>query len=358
MTDQPQQTRRGGRRDGLFQRNGWWWVDYTDAEGRRHRQKAAPSYDIAKLVYRDKMNAIAKGEVLGVREEGLLLRDYVDKHYWPAVKAKLAPAWATRSRGILDALITTFGNRRLSGLRQDEVEGWYAKRLEAVSATTANKELARLKHLFGRAIEWRFVKTSPVAKVGKAKEPDGRVRYLTADERQALLDGANDRLKLYIEVALQTGARRAELMRLRWADVDMKTRIVTFRKTKNGRDRSVPMTDALYATLQALPRPLNASAPVLPVYDDPHVLTRSFARLIERVGLKDLSFHDLRHDVASTLTMSGVSQRAVMEILGHRDPRMTIRYQHLEPGHLRAAMQALKREAGQGLETAPSAVGR
>jgi integrase len=341
MSNLPKRTRRGGRRDGLFQRNSFWWLDYTDAEGRRHREKAAPSYEVAKLMLRDKMNAIARGEVLGVREEGLLFRDYIDKHYWPAVRAKLAPVWAERSRSILDALITTFGSRRLSGVRQDEVEGWYAKRLETVSPTTANKELARLKHLFARAVEWRYVKTSPAAKVRKAREPDGCMRYLTPDERQALLDGANDRLRLYIVAALQTGARRAELMRLRWSDVDMKNRMVTFRKTKNGRDRSVPMTEALYAMLQALPRPLNGSAPVLPLYEDPHVLTRSFARLVERVGLKDLTFHDLRHDVASTLTMNGVSQRAVMEVLGHRDPRMTIRYQHLEPGHLRDAMRAL-----------------
>jgi integrase len=220
MTDKPKQTRRGGRRDGLFQKRGWWWLDYTDADGRRHRQKAAPSYEVAKAMYRDKMNAIAKGEMLGVREEGMLVRDFVDRHYWAAVQAKLAPSWASRSRDILDALSATFGGRRLSGLRQDEIEGWYAKRLETVSATTANKELARLKHLYARAVEWRFVKTSPAAKVKKAKEPDGRVRYLTADERQALLDGANGRLRLYIAAALQTGARRAELMRLRWSDVD------------------------------------------------------------------------------------------------------------------------------------------
>jgi integrase len=141
-------------------------------------------------------------------------------------------------------------------------------------------------------------------------------------------------------------------MRLRWADVDMKNRLVSFRKTKNGRDRSVPMTDALYTLLQGLPRPLSGSAPVLPVYQDPHVLTRSFARLVDRLGLKDITFHDLRHDVASTLTMAGVSQRAVMEILGHRDPRMTIRYQHLEPGHLRTAMQTLTTPApSQGSRT-------
>jgi integrase len=74
---------------------------------------------------------------------------------------------------------------------------------------------------------------------------------------------------------------------------------------------------------------------------DPQVLTRSFARLVHRLGIKDLRFHDLRHDAASTLTMAGVPQRAVMDILGHKDPRVTARYQHLAPGHLRDAMQAL-----------------
>ena len=52
-------------------------------------------------------------------------------------------------------------------------------------------------------------------------------------------------------------------------------------------------------------------------------------------------FHDLRHDAASALTMGGVGQRAVMAILGHRDPRVTMRYQHLSPGHLRDALRAL-----------------
>jgi integrase len=130
-------------------------------------------------------------------------------------------------------------------------------------------------------------------------------------------------------------------MRLTWDDLDMTGRMVTFRQTKNGRDRTVPMTDTLHALLAALPRPLDRAAPVLPRYEDPRVLSRAFTRHAARVGLHGLTFHDLRHDAASALTAAGVSQRAVMEILGHRDPRMTVRYQHLAPGHLRDAMRAL-----------------
>jgi integrase len=339
------QTRRGGRRDGLFQKRDFWWIDYRDAEGRRHREKAAPSYEIAKLMLRDKLNAIAKGEVLGVREEGMLLKAFIDDVYWPVVKPTLQVDWATRSRDILDGIVAAFGTRPVSKVTTDEIAAWYGQRLGTVSTTTANKELSRLRHLFARAMDWGYVKKTPAAKIKKLKDAPGRKRYLSDDERHALLDGANDRLKLWIAVALQTGARRAELHRLTWADVDMTAQVITFRKTKNGEDRSVPMTDELHQLLDTLPR---SGQRVLPVYRDPHVLTRSFTRLVERLGLKDLTFHDLRHDVASTLTMAGVSQRAVMAVLGHRDPRMTIRYQHLAPGHLRAAMQTLKlgRRAG------------
>jgi integrase len=350
------------RRDGVFKKNGWWWIDYEDADGKRHRQKAAPSYEAAKLVYRAKMTAIARGDVTGVREEGVRFADFVNKRYWPAVESTLAPSWAARSRETLDRLIDVFGATKLAGVRQEAIERWFAGRLDQVKGSTANKELARLKHCLHRAVKWGYLRTNAAADVKKVKEPDGRTRYLTAEERDALVNGVdatvkakdgrawiirhepNPSLKLYIVAALQTGARRAELLRLRWSDVDMKRRRVTFRETKNGRDRTVPMTNVLHALLHALARPLDATAPVLPPYDPP-VLTRSFTRHAARVGLAGLTFHDLRHDAASTLTAGGVSQRAVMEILGHRDPRMTIRYQHVAPGHLEDAMRVLERAA-------------
>ena len=124
-------------------------------------------------------------------------------------------------------------------------------------------------------------------------------RYLTPDERDQLLNGVTVKakdgrswtahqgpspaLRHYILAALQTGARRGELLNLRWADVDMRTRTVTFRQTKNGDSRTVPMTDTLRDALLALPRSLDAQAHVF-AERDPQVLTRSFARLGGRLG--------------------------------------------------------------------------
>lgn len=355
----PRSKNRGRTRDGLFQRNSWWWLDYYDADGKRHRKKAAPDYQTARIVYRDMMTAIAKGEVLGVREEGLRFRDFSDKRYWPTIKPNLSTWEEVRARSILDTqLLPRFGDLKLSKLRREEIERWQAERRDTVSASTANKELMRLGHLLNRAVDWGYLKASPARGIKRAKEAPGRVRYLSPEERDKLLNGTeitvkardgrtwaayrapNSALRLYILAALQTGARRGELLALRWADVDMRARTVTFRQTKNGDSRTVPMTDTLREALQALPRPLDPAAAVFPERD-PKVLSRSFARLVAHLGLPNLHFHDLRHDVASTLTMAGVPQRTIMAILGHRDPRMTMRYQHLSPDHLRDAARAL-----------------
>lgn len=333
--------RKGGKRDGLFQRNGWWWLDYYDAEGKRHRQKAAPDYDTAKKLYREKMTGIAKGDFLGIREEGIILRKFVEEKYWPTIKGSLSFFEERRSRSILDQhILPRFGDFKLAKIRTEDIDRWQSERMGKVSPGTVRKEMMRLKHLLNCAVKWKYIKDSPAKGLQTVKMPPGRVRYLTPEERFTLLDQARPELRLCIEAALQTGARRGELCSLRWTDIDMRTRMVSFPNTKNGETRSIPMTETFYRLLQSLPRPLDQKALVLPALSADAV-TIGFGRLAKALSLSNLKFHDLRHDVASTLTMAGVPQRSVMEILGHKDPRMTLRYQHLTPAHLREAMTAL-----------------
>jgi len=350
-------SRRRHRRDGLFARNGWWWMDYMGADGKRHRKKAAPDYQTARLVYRDTVAKIARGEVLGVREEGISLRDFVDRRYWPTTRSTLSLWEQQRARAILDTqILPRFGGAKLSSLHREEIERWQAERLQGrgdrkpVSGSTANKELMRLKHLLNRAVAWGYLKDTPARLVKKVKEAPGRVRYLTSEEQQKILSAASPALQPYILAALQTGARRSELLALRWADVDMKAGTITFTKTKNGDSRTVPMTNTMRTLLTSLPRPLDRQSLVLPEWVPP-ALTVAFGRLVRSLGLADLRFHDLRHDAASTLTMAGVPQRTIMALLGHRDPRMTLRYQHLSPEHFRDAVRALDRPTRSELVT-------
>ena len=350
--------RIGGKRDGLFQRNGWWWLDYYDAEGKQASTKGrAPDYDTAKKLYREKMTGIAKGDFLGIREEGISLRRFVEEKYWPTMKGTLSSHEARRSRSILDQhILPRFGDYKLSKVRTEDIDRWQSERIGKASPGTVRKEMMRLKHLLNCAVKWRYIKDSPAKGLQTVIMPSGRVRYLSPEERVKLLDQARPELRLYIEAALQTGARRGELCSLRWTNVDMRMRTLTFPKTKNGDCRTVPMTDTLYRLLHSLPRPLDQEAPVLPSLS-PDAVTIGFGRLASDLNLPNLKFHDLRHDVASTLTMAGVPQRTVMEILGHKDPRMTLRYQHLSPDHLRSAIQALENGISESYNAATSAMG-
>ena len=134
MSEQATERKRLGTRDGLFQRRGWWWLDYYDAEGRRHRKKAAPDYQTAKLMYRNLMSAIAKGEVTGIRDEGLTFGAFVEQRYWPAVKPTVAVSWAERTRGILDRqLLPRFGSLTMTTMRREAIEAWYGERCAAVN---------------------------------------------------------------------------------------------------------------------------------------------------------------------------------------------------------------------------------
>ena len=84
-------------------------------------------------------------------------------------------------------------------------------------------------------------------------------------------------------------------------------------------------------------------------------LTVAFCRACNRAGLKDLRFHDLGHSFASYLTMGGENLRPVQTLLGHKEVRMTVRYSHLSPEHLREAARNLDKilvavkEEGEGI---------
>ena len=281
-------------------RNGWYWIDVRDESGRRYRKKAAPDKHTALLLYRDLRTRMARGEVLGLRED-TTVRLFVDSRHWPAVASTLAPEWAVRSRAILDGqILPTFGDVKLSGLRQEAIEQWLAGRRAAVSATTNNKELSRLKHLLTRAVLWGQLRVSPAARIQKGKEAPGRVRYLAPEERTRLLEGgtvtvtSNDgrtwtlprtpspTLRCYLVAALQTGGRRSELLRFAgktWISAST----VTFVRTKNHERRSVPITAVFRTLLLSLPRPIRSDARVLPLVE-PKVLSRMFRRYVDALG--------------------------------------------------------------------------
>jgi integrase len=207
--------------------------------------------------------------------------------------------------------------------------------------STVNRYLAALSHAFTVAVrEWGWLDDSLMIKVRKPKEPRGRIRFLSDEERQGLLQtckvSRNPYLYTVVVLALSTGARKGELLHLTWADVDLKRGMLTFRKTKNGETRAVPLTGyaldglAQHAKIRrrdiSLVFPNNTGTRPLGIRD-------AFEGAVKRAGITNFHFHDLRHSAASYLAMNGASLMEIAEVLGHKTLSMVKRYAHLSEAH-------------------------
>lgn len=199
--------------------------------------------------------------------------------------------------------------------------------------------------------EWQWCEDNPCHKVTRPRDPRGRVRFLSDDERvallQATLESRNPHLHVVVVLALATGARRGELLSLRWPDVDLQRGMLTFHQTKNGERRSVPLTGhALCAMCQhhALHRRLDTQL-VFPSACGTMALgvRDAFENAVERAGIQDFRFHDLRHTFASYLAMNGASLAEIAEVLGHKTLSMVKRYAHLSDTHMRGVVERMNR---------------
>jgi integrase len=232
------------------------------------------------------------------------------------------------------------------------------------SGATVNRYLATLSHIFTVAIkEWRLVDRNPVRDISKKKEARGRVRFLSDAERDALLEacakGDWPELHTLVLLAISTGARRGELITLKWADVELKTDPKTGQKsgrivvheTKNGDPRVLPLVGKALEALRALK--LQNSARSEYVFPQPSGLPGPYESFdahwydaLIAAKIENFKFHDLRHTCASYLASQGASLLEIADVLGHRTMAMVERYSHLAQGHKTSVVEKMAKERG------------
>ena len=323
----------------VYKRGENWYIDFT-FKGQRIRKSIGPSRKGAEAVIAKKKAEIAENKFLDVRKEP----DPVKFHEF--AKEYLQWAKANKKESTYDGdilrmrhLDEEFEEKAIQEITTWDIEKWKAKRKEKVQAVTVNRELALIKHLFSRAVEWGKIKESPAKKVKflKLKGSDRRVKFLMPDEVQMLISNCSDSIKPVVIVALNTGLRRSELLGLRWEQVDFERGIITVLDSKNSDRRDIPMNKTVKDTLKEMER-------IGPnVFDGitPSIIKYGFNNVRIKAGRPDLRFHDLRHCFASGLVMEGVDLNTVRELLGHRDLKMTLRYAHLAPSHRTKAVNVL-----------------
>jgi site-specific recombinase XerD len=332
---------------GVFERprgSGSWWVRYADEQGQIHREKAGPKSMAIRLYTRRKAE-VAERRFFPerFRRRDVLLADFI-RDYLARIQGTLRSYVDLERHGrVWQAAL---GDRSLRQVVAGDVQRHIAKRLTEVRPASVNRELAFLKRTYNVAIADGLLETNPVRQVKLLQENNARVRYLTDVEEVRLRAETGETRWPIVALALNTGLRRGELFCLRWENADFTTSVLTIPRTKAGRTRHVPMNAEVRAILGALESRLRSpyvvpSAKGSTPLDAHNFICRVFAPALRRAGIHDFRWHDLRHTFASRLVMRGVDLRSVQELLGHTDIKMTLRYSHLSPAHLLAAVERL-----------------
>jgi len=221
------------------------------------------------------------------------------------------------------------------------------------SGPSVNRYLASLSAALAYAVKpLGWIESNPVERVTKSKEPPGRVRFLSDDERARLLEACRPHADLYLALVLSltTGGRQSEIMGLTWGQVDFIRKTLTLIETKNGDRRTLPLVGEAFALLRerSKVRSLKENRVFVPVKEDgkQRSLREAWERALATARIENFHWHDLRHTAASYLVMNGVSLVEVAKILGHRTLSMVARYAHLADEHIVATGEKLAARLG------------
>lgn len=276
------------------------------------------------------------------------LDGFVSSVYLPYIRLRKR-SWRVDERIARQHLSPTFGARELADIQRHEVEDWlHGLSSGGLAPATCNRILAVFKTICSLAIMRGLLLTgqSPCAGVSPFKIHAQRERYLSRDEAQRLMRALekNDRPEAFaIRLLLLTGARKSEVLKARWEHVRLDLRLLIVPLSKSGKPRHIPLSDEAITVIRSIPRQQGnpwlfpGHAPGKPLSD----LYLFWNSLRRSLGLTSVRIHDLRHTFASFLVNAGHSLYEVQKLLGHSDPRTTMRYAHLEQASLVAVAETV-----------------
>jgi integrase len=293
----------------------------------------------ARKLAAEKINAQARGvdiqaERAAKRGEmtlGELFAYFLEHHAKPHKKTWREDAAAFKR------YLTPWKNWKLSRISRKEVQSLHVRTGETAGIYAANRLRTLLHTLFAKAIlDLGFEKPNPAVGVQKFKERS-RERFLQVDEMQrfwaALEADPSDLCRDFFKVALLTGARRGNVLSMRWEQVNLERATWTIPTTKAGDSLTVVLSPAVVEILTArLANNRNGSPWAFPGHVHGEHLKdpmRPWKAILQRAGLSDLRIHDLRRTLGSWQAASGSSLHVIGKSLGHRRESTTAIYARL-----------------------------
>ena len=286
---------------------------------------------------------------------------------------------APRKRtGYADAVIfrqwlrPELGRLKVKDVTFADIDGVHRKVTAAGTPIRANRVLALTSKCFSLAIKWQMRDTNPCRGVERNTE-NRRTRSLDGEEMQRLiaaLNASKNASANIVRLALLTGARRGEILSMRWRDLDMKAGTWTkpSAHTKQKKDHRVPLSGPVRQLLAEIRaeavRKAKADGAEVSEFVFPHrldskaaqtELKKAWTAICKAAKLQGVRFHDLRHQHASILASGGASLPMIGALLGHTQPSTTQRYSHLFDDPLRKLVERVGAEVEAAAGDKPSA---
>ena len=226
------------------------------------------------------------------------------------------------------------GKKQLIYITKSDISNGLHKLPNTLTNATINRYKAAISVVFSYACREYDLPENPVRKIPSLPENNKRTRFLSEAERTSLFKACRaskwDKLYLIVLLAITTGARKGELTKLRWNDIDFDRRTAYVATTKNGQPKVLPLTDSVIRELQLFDSKDSSLIFASRIKENvAYCFTKPWKRALEDAEIKDFRFHDLRHCCASYLAQSGASLLEISDVLGHKQISVTKRYAHL-----------------------------
>jgi len=318
----------------LFKRGTTWWVSFTTPGGERIRRSAGTEDKKLAQEYHDSL----KHEAWRIYKLGEKPR----RTWQEAVVRWLADtqdkADHQKDVGKLKWLDQYLSDKYLDQLDRDLIDHIARVKRDEASPSTANRYLALIRAIMRMARdEWDWIEKVPRFRL--YREPQKRVRWLKPDEADRLLGELPDHLKMMAAFSLSTGLRQRNVSYLRWDQVDLERGMawVHADQSKSRKAFAVPLNeDACSILFQQQGR---NSEYCFTYQGEPvdRTSTKAWANALQRAGISDFRWHDLRHTWASWHVQNGTSLYELMELGGWSSFEMVLRYAHMAGEHLMKA---------------------
>ena len=241
--------------------------------------------------------------------------------------------------------LAKWGTRRLSTIKKTDVQALHSEIGAKSGPYAANRVLALLAAMFNRSEDLGYSGQNPACKIAKFKE-QSRDRFLQPNELEAFFAALNAESPLFRDfflIALLTGARKSNVMTMRWEQLNLDSCLWRIPETKGGTVVVVPLVAPAIAILKARQAEANGCEWVFPGHrrgDPMGNPGKVWKRICEAAGIKDLRIHDLRRSLGSWMAGQNTSLLIVGKALGHRTPQATAIYARLSLDPVRQAVDS------------------